>query len=115
MNSFLGAAKYIPTKPEFTHYDVLNNYGDVDEGRFLFDCMPEKNVLSCNVMMSRYSQNRRVQDAFTARNIGFSYKIFRRNFLESSFLQISDEIFVGKHLSVKWQLVIGCLYRGILS
>lgn len=21
MNSFLGAAKYIPTKPEFTHYD----------------------------------------------------------------------------------------------
>ena len=37
----------------------------------------------------------------TTRNIGFSYKTFRENFLGVCFLRISDEIFVRKHMSVK--------------
>ncbi|KEH22199.1 hypothetical protein MTR_7g034250 [Medicago truncatula] len=42
---------------------------------------------------------------FTTRKCGFSYKTFLRNFLESVFLRITDEIFVGKQLSVKTRAI----------
>ncbi|PNX61909.1 pentatricopeptide repeat-containing protein [Trifolium pratense] len=37
--------------------------GDVDKARFLFDCMPEKNLLSWNAMIRGDCQNRRPHDA----------------------------------------------------
>jgi len=46
-------------------------------------------------------RNKNIDIIITTRNIGFSYKTFRGNFLRVCFVRISDEIFVGKHMSVK--------------
>ncbi|PIN07412.1 hypothetical protein CDL12_20023 [Handroanthus impetiginosus] len=57
----------LPTQePVFLHNNIVSKYaslGDISMARKLFDEMPQKNVVSCNTMISCYSRDGLLQEA----------------------------------------------------